>query len=60
VAKHVRILERAGLLRQTREGRHRLYELDPAPLRVLDDWIGQYRTFWQSNLRSLKRYVERQ
>lgn len=58
VAKHVRILREAGLLRQTREGRHRLYELDAAPLRVLEDWVAQYRDFWQSNLRSLKRYVE--
>jgi len=59
VAKHVRILLQAGLLRQTRDGRHRLYELDPAPLRILDDWVAQYRDFWQANLRSLKRYVER-
>ena len=60
VSKHVRVLVRAGLLRVTREGRHRVYELDPTPLRAVDDWVAQYRIFWQANLRSLKRYVERQ
>ena len=58
VAKHVRVLVRAGLLRQHREGRNRLYELDPAPLRVVDGWIAQYRAFWPKNLGALKRYIE--
>jgi DNA-binding transcriptional ArsR family regulator len=58
VSKHVRVLVRAGLLRVRREGRHRVYELDSAPLRRVDEWIGQYREFWQTNLRSLKAYVE--
>jgi len=58
VSKHVRVLVRAGLLRQRREGRHRLYELDPAPLRQVDEWVAQYRDFWRTNLRSLKSYVE--
>ena len=58
VSKHVRVLVRAGLLRQRREGRHRLYELDPAPLRQIDEWVAQYRDFWRTNLRSLKSYVE--
>jgi len=58
VSKHVRVLVRAGLLRQRREGRHRLYELDAAPLRQVDGWVAQYRDFWRTNLRSLKSYVE--
>jgi DNA-binding transcriptional ArsR family regulator len=58
VAKHVRVLVRAGLLRVRREGRNRFYELDPAPLRQIDDWIAQYREFWRANLRGLKDYVE--
>ena len=58
VSKHVRVLVRAGLLRQRREGRHRLYELDPAPLRQVDEWVAQYCHFWRTNLRSLKSYVE--
>jgi DNA-binding transcriptional ArsR family regulator len=58
VARHVRVLVRAGLLRQYREGRNRLYELDPAPLHVVESWIAQYRDFWPKNLRGLKRYLE--
>ena len=58
VARHVRVLVRAGLLRQHREGRNRLYELDPAPLRVVESWIAQYRDFWPKNLCGLKRYLE--
>lgn len=58
VSKHVRVLVRAGVLRVRREGRNRVYELDAAPLRQVDEWVGQYREFWRANLRSLKRYVE--
>lgn len=58
VAKHVRVLVRAGLLRVRREGRNRVYELDPAPLRRIDGWIAQYREFWPANLRGLKDYIE--
>jgi len=58
VAKHVRVLVRAGLVRVRREGRNRVYELDPAPLRQIEDWIAQYREFWGANLRGLKDYVE--
>jgi DNA-binding transcriptional ArsR family regulator len=59
VSKHVRVLVRAGLLREQRQGRHRVYELDPTPLRAVDAWITQYREFWRGNLRDLKSYVER-
>jgi DNA-binding transcriptional ArsR family regulator len=58
VSKHVRVLVRAGLLREQRQGRHRLYELDPAPLHVVDAWVSQYREFWRGNLQGLKNYVE--
>lgn len=58
VSKHVRVLVRAGLLREYREGRNRVYELDAEPLRVVDAWVAQYRDFWRANLRSLKSYVE--
>ena len=58
VSKHVRVLVSAGLLRVRREGRNRVYELDSEPLRRVDEWVAQYREFWQTNLRSLKAYVE--
>jgi DNA-binding transcriptional ArsR family regulator len=58
VSKHVRVLLHAGLLRERREGRHRFYQLTPAPLRAVDQWVEPYRAFWRSNLRNLKSYVE--
>jgi DNA-binding transcriptional ArsR family regulator len=58
ISKHLRLLRRAHLVREHREGRHRVYQLNPEPLRAVDSWIGQYRDFWVANLNSLKSFVE--
>lgn len=58
ISKHLRLLRRAQLVRERREGRHRLYELNAAPLKAVDSWIAEYRSFWQKNLASLKSFVE--
>jgi DNA-binding transcriptional ArsR family regulator len=58
ISKHLRLLRRAHLVREKREGRHRLYELNPEPLKAVDSWLQQYRVFWQANLNSLKTFVE--
>ncbi|MGH9575441.1 MAG: ArsR/SmtB family transcription factor [Candidatus Acidiferrales bacterium] len=58
ISKHLRLLRRAQLVRERREGRHRVYELNPDPLKMVESWIGEYRTFWQKNLASLKVFVE--
>jgi len=58
ISKHLRLLRRAHLVREHREGRHRVYQLNPAPLRAVDSWIEQYRSFWSANLASLKSFVE--
>src|SRR5215813_9183871 len=58
ISKHLRLLRRAHLVREHREGRHRVYQLNPEPLRAVDSWIEQYRTFWSANLASLKSFVE--
>lgn len=58
ISKHLRLLRRAHLVREHREGRNRVYQLNPEPLRAVDSWIEQYRTFWTSNLNSLKAFVE--
>lgn len=58
VSKHLRLLRRACLVRERREGRHRIYELNPGPLRAVDAWLSEYRSFWQSSLTSLKAFVE--
>jgi DNA-binding transcriptional ArsR family regulator len=58
ISKHLRLLRRAHLVQERREGRHRLYQLNPGPLRAVDSWLEQYRMFWQTSLTNLKAFVE--
>jgi len=58
ISKHLRLLRRAHLVHARREGRHRVYQLNPEPLRAVDSWLEEYRTFWTMNLNSLKAFVE--
>jgi DNA-binding transcriptional ArsR family regulator len=58
ISKHLKLLRRAHLVREHREGRHRVYQLNPEPLRAVDSWLDQYRNFWSANLASLKAFVE--
>lgn len=58
ISKHLRLLRRAHLVREHREGRHRVYQLNPEPLRAVDSWIDQYRVFWTNSLNNLKAFVE--
>jgi DNA-binding transcriptional ArsR family regulator len=58
ISKHLRLLRRAHLVREHREGRHRVYQLNPEPLRAVDSWIEQYRNFWTVSLTNLKAFVE--
>jgi DNA-binding transcriptional ArsR family regulator len=58
ISKHLKLLRRAHLVREHREGRHRVYHLNPEPLRAVDSWLEQYRSFWRMNLNNLKTFVE--
>jgi len=58
ISKHLRILRRAHLVEERREGRHRMYHLNPEPLRAVDSWLNQYRQFWTASLNNLKAFVE--
>jgi DNA-binding transcriptional ArsR family regulator len=58
ISKHLRLLRRAHLVCEHREGRHRVYQLNPEPLRAVDSWIEQYRSFWAASLNNLKAFVE--
>jgi DNA-binding transcriptional ArsR family regulator len=58
VSKHIRVLEKAGLVSRTVDGRMHQCSLNSQPLAGVEAWLGQYRQFWQSNLESLARYVE--
>ena len=58
ISRHLAVLRRAHLVEERREGRHRLYQLNPEPLKAVDSWLEQYRSFWIANLSSLKEFVE--
>jgi DNA-binding transcriptional ArsR family regulator len=59
VSKHIRVLEDAGLVSRTVEGRIHRCAFEPGPLRNADEWLRRYRRFWTENLESLARYVSR-
>jgi DNA-binding transcriptional ArsR family regulator len=58
ISKHLRLLRRAHLVSEQRRGRHRVYQLNPEPLRAVDTWLDRYRDFWKLNLSNLKTFVE--
>jgi DNA-binding transcriptional ArsR family regulator len=58
VSKHLRVLERAGLLRREREGWYRRCHLEGAPLADAEGFLERYRPFWEKTLDQLARYVE--
>ena len=58
ISKHLRQLRKARLVVEHRSGRHRFYQLNPAPLKAVDSWIERYRRFWEINLTNLKNFVE--
>jgi DNA-binding transcriptional ArsR family regulator len=59
VSRHLRVLRRARLVTEARDGRNRIYTLTPGPMRDIDAWIESYRAFWLHNLNNLKHHLER-
>jgi DNA-binding transcriptional ArsR family regulator len=58
VSKHLRILEKAGLLRRRRYGRVHEMQLDAKPLKEAAQWVEEYRKFWEGSLDRLAAYLE--
>jgi DNA-binding transcriptional ArsR family regulator len=58
VSKHVRILERAGLMRRERDGWYHRCHLATAPLEGAVAFLATYRPFWENTLDALARHVE--
>lgn len=59
VSKHLRVLEKAGLLRRRRYGRVHEMQLDAKPLKQAAQWVEEYRKFWESSLDRLTEYLEK-
>ena len=60
IAKHLRVLREARLVRARREGRNRVYELTPAPLESAARWIDRYEVFWTEKLDAFAAYLEKE
>lgn len=58
ISKHLRVLERAGLVTRAQDGRVSRCMLDPAPMRDAAEWVERYRGFWEHQLDALSRYLE--
>ena len=58
VSKHLKVLERAGMLKRVRKGREHLLELRPAPLREVAKWTARYEQFWNDRLDRLEQFLE--
>ena len=58
VVKHLNVLSEAGLVRGEKNGREKIYHLQPEPLEELKDWLAYYEKFWHNNLNRLKFIVE--
>ncbi|HTQ38776.1 MAG TPA: metalloregulator ArsR/SmtB family transcription factor, partial [Pirellulales bacterium] len=54
VSKHIRVLERAGLLKRSKQGREYHLRLVPEPLHDAADWLDQYQRFWTDHLHDIK------
>lgn len=52
-SKHVKVLERAGLVRRLVKGRTHVCQLEPTPLAMADDWLRFYEQFWNRKLDAL-------
>lgn len=57
VSKHLRVLERAGLIAQRREAQRRPCRIEAAPLKGVADWAEHYRTLWEQRFDRLEEYL---
>ena len=57
ISKHLRVLERAGLIEQGRQAQWRPRRLQAGPLREVADWVSQYRRHWEESFERLDTYL---
>ena len=56
VTKHLKLLERAGLISREKQGREVLISFRPEPLRLVSGWVHEYERFWNERLDTFERY----
>ncbi len=57
VSKHIKVLEKAGLIRRSKEAQWRRCRLNPEPLKQLSDWVEEYRQHWEERFDRLDAYL---
>jgi DNA-binding transcriptional ArsR family regulator len=57
ITKHLKVLEKAGLIRRRREAQWRPCRLEPAPLKEVSDWVTRYRQMWEERLDRLDDFL---
>jgi DNA-binding transcriptional ArsR family regulator len=57
VSKHLKVLERAGLIQRSKQAQWRRCHLDPQPLKQLADWVEEYRKTWEERFDRLDAYL---
>ena len=58
ISKHLKVLERAGLISRGRDAQRRPCRLEPAPLAAANDWLERYREFWEGSFERLDDLLE--
>jgi DNA-binding transcriptional ArsR family regulator len=58
VSKHLKVLERAGLIARGRDAQWRPCRLEAGPLKEIADWVGGYRRFWEESYERLDDYLQ--
>src|ERR1700681_2532273 len=57
ISKHLKVLERAGLIARSREAQWRPCRIEPRALKSVDDWLERYRCFWEERFDRLDEYL---
>ena len=58
ISKHLRVLERAGLIRRQKKGRVHRLSLEAEPMRKASEWLDFHQRFWEEGLENLARYLD--
>ena len=58
ISKHLKVLEQAGMIAQSREKQWRPRRLEPAPLKEASEWLENYRQFWEQSFDRLDAYLK--
>ena len=59
VSKHWKVLERAGLISRSRDAQYRPCKLEAQTLKSVDEWLDEYRRFWEARLDRLDAYLKK-